>query len=106
MSDYPSSMPLFDRLHCNEPVRLNASVPDDERDRLGPQHKRILDRLKQGPVTNLELGQICQRFGARLDEMKTRFPWTRRQLRPGVHEYALKNGNMPERPVDNSTGAE
>jgi hypothetical protein len=63
--------------------------------RLSAQHHAILDRLKEGPVTNVELGEICQRFGARLQELKRAgFPWVKQWVRTpnlptGVWEYRL-----------------
>lgn len=72
------------------PVRLNGSVPDHERARLSEQHHAILARLRQGPATNLELGQIAQRFTARLHELrKAGHDWRRETVRAGVYRYSL-----------------
>lgn len=41
-----------------------------ERKRLNRQSAEILERLRQGPASNVELMQIAQRFGARLHELR------------------------------------
>ena len=83
--------PRTGRDEYDEPrIPLNASVPDHERDRLGPQHEQILARLREGPATNHELQQIAHRFGARLEEIKRAgIPWTKQCVKPGVYEYRL-----------------
>ncbi len=91
---HTSSMPLFDARPGEEagarPVPLNSSVPDEEAPRLSLQHEAILDALREGPKTNLQLGMIAQRFGGRLHELKRAgHPWTKRCLRPGIYEYRL-----------------
>src|SRR5678816_3999302 len=72
------------------PIKLNSSVPEHEAPRLSLQHQTILDRLREGPATNLELGEIAQRFSARLHELKLAgHPWRRETIRPGVYRYTL-----------------
>ena len=72
------------------PVPLNPSVPECEAPRLGAQHETILARLREGPATNVELGMICQRFGARLHELRLAgIGWSKTMVRPGVYEYRL-----------------
>ena len=69
---------------------LNSSVPEHERARLSAQHQAILDALRDGPKTNLELRLIADRFGARLNEMRNAgIQWEKRCVKPGVYEYSL-----------------
>lgn len=91
MSGYQSSMPLFDRpKEGPASIPVNSTVEEQDVPRLTAQHQAILDALREGPKTNLELGMICQRFGARLHELKLAgHPWLRRNIGPGVNEYRL-----------------
>ena len=58
--------------------------------RLSAHHLLILERLARGPATNLELGMICQRFGARLHELKRAgHPWVKRMVEAGIYQYRL-----------------
>jgi hypothetical protein len=76
--------------HDERPIELNSSVPDHEAPRLRPQHHEILARLREGPATNLELGMICQRFGARLNELrKAGIPWKKECVKAGIYKYTL-----------------
>lgn len=42
----------------------------DSPPRITGQRKKILDRLAQGPVTNIELAAICFRYSARIHELR------------------------------------
>ena len=78
----------YDEPHA--PVPLNASVPEHEAPRLSTQHAAIMDALRDGPKTNLQLRLIADRFGARLEEMKRAgIAWDKRCVKPGVYEYRL-----------------
>lgn len=71
-------------------LKLNSTVEDQDKPRLRKQHDAILDRLREGPATNIELGRIAQRFSARLEEMKRAgYEWGKRKIKPGVNEYFL-----------------
>lgn len=71
-------------------VELNSTVSDEDAPRLGKQHHAILDRLREGPATNIELSRIGQRFGARLEELKKAgHRWTKTAIEPGVWQYKL-----------------
>jgi hypothetical protein len=73
-----------------KPIRLNPTVPEHEAPRLSLQHRTILDRLREGPATNLELGMICQRFGARLQELKVAgYRWRKECIKAGLYRYTL-----------------
>lgn len=126
MAEYRSSMPLFDDQpevsavkkcnrcnavlaghpcpSCRSPeYRVEAipfgdpSLPEGEKPRLSPQHLTIAARLREGPATNLELGAICQRFGARLWELKRAgFLWSRSTVKAGVYRYELVRDFPPE----------
>ncbi len=94
MIGYTSSMPLFDNprvaLQLALGVSTNISIDEADVPRLSAHHRLILERLAQGPATNLELGAICQRFGARLHELKRAgHPWLKRPVKAGVYEYRL-----------------
>ena len=82
--------PLFDRPPQPPVAILDPSVPDDEIPRLSAQHVAIADALREGPKTNLELGMIAQRFGARLMELKRAgFLWKRSSAGRGIHRYEM-----------------
>ena len=90
MRGYESSMPLFDRPASAGLVPCNSTVVPDDVPRLSDQHTAILKALTDGPKTNLQLGMICQRFGARLHELKRAgHPWLRERVDKGVYEYRL-----------------
>lgn len=92
MIGYHSSMPLFDSRPAQPApaAPLNSTVDEADVPRLSAQHHAILGRLTEGPATNLELGLICQRFGARLHELKRAGrPWVKRMIKAGVYEYRL-----------------
>lgn len=48
----------------------NPTLPQLAVDRCTGQKRAILERLTRGPVTNTELIQIAQRFGARIQELR------------------------------------
>lgn len=76
-------------------IQCNSTVPEEAKPRLGLQHQAIIERLQKGPVTNYELLQYAQRFGARIHELrkagyniiKTYADDTR-----GVYVYSLEGG--------------
>lgn len=90
-----SAYPLFDRRPA-VPTR-DPSLPEDEVPRLTTQAHAIADRLRSGPATNLDLGMISQRFGARLyDLRKAGFLWKRARLAKGVHRYEMVRDFLPD----------
>jgi hypothetical protein len=63
---------------------------DGERKRLSRQHSLILDALRMGPKTNVELSRIGMRFGGRLKELRDAgYEFTKRHIEGGVFEYTL-----------------
>ncbi len=64
-----------------------------EIDRRKPQAQRILDLLQRRGTegaTNAELGQVCQRFGGRLFELRQEGHDIRKQyVAPGLWRYWL-----------------
>ena len=44
----------------------DPNLEDEERPRLAAKCADVLERLQQGPATGIELGAICNRYGARL----------------------------------------
>lgn len=90
MHGYQSAHPLFDRPKEGPVIPLNSTVEAQDIPRLSAQHHAIIAALREGPKTNLQLGMIAQRFGARLNEIKKAgIPWVRRSVAPGVNEYRL-----------------
>ena len=90
MRGYETSMPLFDRPTEGPAIPLNPTVEEQDAPRLSAQHHAILAALREGPKTNVELGRIAQRFGARLNEIKRAgIPWLKRNVGPGANEYRL-----------------
>lgn len=84
-----TAYPLFDRPRPPVPTR-DPSLPEDEAPRLTTQAHAIAERLRRGPATNLDLGMISQRFGARLHDLKRAgFLWRRRPIARGVHRYEM-----------------
>lgn len=62
---------LFDA--DGEPRKLPGDSPAvAERKRLTRQATRVLELLREGPKTNMELVPITMRFGARIFEMRRR----------------------------------
>lgn len=92
MKGYSSAHPLFDRpAPAVEPVDPN--VLDSDRPRLCGASLRVLERLKEGPATNLQL-MVPEiggaRFGGRLHDLrKAGVVWTRRNVEGSVWEYRL-----------------
>lgn len=87
---FPEPRTAREEYYAAPAVPLNASVPEHEAPRLSAQHAKILDRLREGPATNLELELIAHRFGARLNELKRAgHPWLKRCIKPGLYEYRL-----------------
>lgn len=87
-------MPLFDRPAV---AFADPSLSEAEKLRMSPQHLKIVDRLREGPATNLELGMISQRFGARLHELKKAgFLWSRSTVKAGVYRYEMVRDFLPE----------
>ena len=71
-------------------VSLNRSVAPADRRRLSRHQRLILARLRDGPATNSELGDIADRFGARICELrKAGCVIDKRNLGGGVWEYRL-----------------
>lgn len=79
------------QLTDRERAAIPTGAPPEDRDRLAAQCRAILERLKAGPATNVDLDRIAQRFGARLyDLKKAGHIWTKKRVRPGVWLYTLK----------------
>ena len=95
MAERQSSMPLFDR-PASVPFR-DPSLSDAEKVRLTPQALKIAAVLREGPATNLELGMISQRFGARLHDLKRAgFHWSKTTVKAGVYRYEMVRDFLPE----------
>lgn len=73
-------------------VPCNGTVEPEDVPRLQAQHLAILDRLKEGPATNLKLSLISRRFSAQLGELRNAgaiHGWKKKRIAPGVWEYRL-----------------
>ena len=51
-------------------VSVAPSLSAVERVRLSAQCQKVLERLQQGPVTNIQLALIGYRYGARIHELR------------------------------------
>ena len=72
------------------PAKLNKSVESEDKPRLGKQQAAVLERLRKGPATNMELLPISARFSARIHELrKAGFVINRANLGDGLFEYSL-----------------
>lgn len=90
---YGSALPLFDA-KPESTVAVPAADPsvlDSDRPRLSVACVRILERLKHGPATNLQLENFGgQRFGARLHDLrKAGVIWKREHVEGAVWRYEL-----------------
>ena len=50
--------------------QANKTVLPSDLPRISEQARKILERLKDGPATNIELQEIALRYSARLHELK------------------------------------
>ena len=61
-----------------------------ERARRKASGQRIIERLQQGPATNMELSEICLRFSARIFEAREAGHTIKlRRIGAGLMEYTL-----------------
>lgn len=70
-------------------------LPAEERRRLSAQCLKILDKLKQGPATNLQLAVIGYRYGARIHELRKagyEIVITAKNVESGETTYELRGG--------------
>lgn len=92
MKDYETAYPLFDRPAATvEPV--DPHVLESDKPRLRGASLRVLERLREGPATNLQLiGPECggSRFGSRLHDLrKAGVTWKREHVSGAVWSYRL-----------------
>lgn len=82
-----------------QPDLLTAPVVDshitspEEQSRLQTQSARILQRLREGPVTGSELLKLAPRFGARIKDLRKagyRITLVERDYKTGRTVYALE----------------
>ena len=73
-----------------KPRRPNPVVKEIHRRETN--YDRVLARLRQGPATNIELTQICLRYGGRIHEMRQAgFTITTEKRHGGVFVFTLKD---------------
>lgn len=94
MKGYQSAHPLFDAKPIPVVVEpTDPSVLESDRPRLRGACLRVLERLKEGPATNLQLiGPECggARFGSRLRDLRVAgVIWKKRHVKGAVWEYEL-----------------
>ena len=73
-------------------VDLSKSTPlSAEFKRREGNYHRVLERLRQGPATNVELAELAgYRFGARLEELKRHgIKWDKQHVVSGTWRYFL-----------------
>lgn len=68
------------------PIVVEAAGRLDREGRRTRTLDRVLDRLRQGPATNLELASITPRYGARV--------YDARQLGHRIHVHHLDGGRV------------
>jgi hypothetical protein len=68
------------------------SSPDpEERARRTSAKERVLARLRLGPATNIQLNELCYRYGARILELRRAgYDIETRPIEAGVYQYTLK----------------
>lgn len=91
---YQSSMPLFDARPAPMAVEpADPHVLESDKPRLRGACLRVLERLKEGPATNLQLIRPeCggARFGSRLRDLRVAgVAWKKRHVKGAVWEYEL-----------------
>ena len=75
----------------------DPNLEDEERPRLAAKCADVLERLQQGPATGIELGKICNRYGARLHDLKRAgYHWDKVKIAVGVWQYWLIEKLMEE----------
>ncbi len=64
---------------------------DTQAPRITGQRLKILERLREGPATNMELNAICFRYGARIHELRgLGFKIKTVQEKAGVFRFELE----------------
>lgn len=51
---------------------VDPNIHPEDVSRAGTQSAAILERLQQGPATNIELNSICYRYSARIHDLRKR----------------------------------
>ncbi len=83
---------------------LNPSVTTEDEDRLHAQTRTILERLKRGPISNVNMSDISMQYNARVYELRAMlepkgFTIAIIQKQPaGVNIYAIVTGINKKRP--------
>lgn len=96
----PRTGPYGERIEAPEPrpiAPLNSTVDPYDDKRLSDQQQFILDSLRQGPMTNVELSRIGLRFGARLKELRDAgYRISKEQTDRGLWTYTLEAEPLKE----------
>jgi hypothetical protein len=70
--------------------QTHAEQQADEATRLAHVEARMIDRLRQGPATNVELSRIGLKYTARISEMRTRgYVIEADYVKRGIWRYTL-----------------
>ena len=81
-------------------IHLNSSVQEEDKPRLKNQHIRIIERLRQGPIRNVELKDFVLCYTARLTELRqARYVIQAKRVKgePSIWEYTLVSEPEPTR---------
>ena len=102
----PDGLPVALVLHAPAPVTpyaVHAAETEQEQARLAGSKARILARLRQGPATNVELVEICQRATGRMFELRDEDGCVivKEHVKGGLWRYTLVS---ERKPVDNASG--
>lgn len=93
MSCHPPTLPgLYDVTETVEIQPVKANPVRDEIVRLNAAAERVLERLQQGPATNVELSSPeigGLRFGGRIFELSTSWQIEKEHVKGGVWRYRL-----------------
>lgn len=66
--------------------------------RLSPQQSRVLNRLRKGPATSVDLNAICLRYGGRIYELRRKgYSIGVKRLGQGVWQYWIETNRDGKR---------
>jgi len=93
-------LPLFDGppidtyQRTDEPRRSVANDTVSQVAKAKPKQQsqaaKILEMLQAGPVTNVQLNQVCFRYSARIFELRKKYNISKKPIGDGVFEYKLE----------------
>ena len=98
----PSRFPLFNQhIEVKEPFRdarplpIDPNIHPDDREAVIGQNGAILERLRAGPATNVELAAMSLKYTSRLSDLRAAGHVIECKRGPGrVNVYTLKEANQ------------